>query len=265
MTPSLQRLSGTGGGGDGVAWARLAAIVSRHSAELSAPPPDARGLCWSCRGPVRQGHARCFQCEYHEAVLPGLLPDIVVPIAYAPKGSVLARSLWMYKSGAVAGQSGRRGPPGAPAADRARVLLGALLVTFLRRHLRCVIRAAGGGRPSHVAVVPSGRSRPGCHPLLAMAGSLVRLPQAELSLNDRDGTGARLVSVERYRAGRLAGADVLLLDDTWTTGASCCSAKGGGRTLGGRGRHRPSHRPRRAGPAPSRPRPGSGPGRRRNR
>src|SRR5579875_830565 len=194
MTPSLQRLSGTGGGGDGVAWARLAAIVSRHSAELSAPPPDARGLCWSCRGPVRQGHARCFQCEYHEAVLPGLLPDIVVPIAYAPKGSVLARSLWMYKSGAVAGQSGRRGPPGAPAADRARVLLGALLVTFLRRHLRCVIRAAGGGRPSHVAVVPSGRSRPGCHPLLAMAGSLVRLPQAELSLNDREGTGARCCS-----------------------------------------------------------------------
>jgi hypothetical protein len=216
------------------AWARLAAIVSRHAGELSAPPPGVPGLCRSCYGPVRPGHLRCFQCDYHRAVLPGLLPDIVVPIAYAPKGSPLARSLWIYKSGAPAGPPGVRGLAGERDAERARALLGALLATFLRSHWRCVTSAAGAMRPSHLAVVPSGRSRPGAHPLVAMAGSLLRLPQVELSLNDRDGVSARLVSPQRYRSPRLTGADVLLIDDTWTTGASCCSAAAALKAAGAR-------------------------------
>jgi hypothetical protein len=192
-------------------WPRLRCLVESLAPRLSGPPPDGLGLCGCCRGPAGRDSSRCFQCDLHAELMPGMLPDVVVPVAYAVKGGEHARNLWLYKSG----------QPGAAAA---RVMLGALLMVFLADHGQCVWRRAGMTRPSHVAVIPSSRGRPGPHPLRALVAGRVALPWAPLELRSAIGKDLRNPSPDRFRTGRLPGAAVVLLDDTWTSGASAASA-----------------------------------------
>jgi hypothetical protein len=202
-------------------WELLARSVRRQVPHLSAPPPGGRGLCAACRTPVRPGNARCYQCGQHAETLPGLLADVVVPICYAAKGGEHARNLWLYKSA-------------QPAAGLAQAALRALLFVFLRDHGRCVWRSAGMTRPTHLAVVPSGRSRAGPHPLQALAGPCLALPWVSLGLRLRDEPGVRDLDAGRFRAAPAAGAQVALIDDTWTTGASAQSACAALRLAGAR-------------------------------
>jgi hypothetical protein len=140
-----------------------------------------------------------------------LLPDVVVPIAYAVKGGPHATSLWRYKSD-------------RPDASAARAALSALLLVFLRDHGGCVWRRAGMARPTHVAVVPSRRGRPGPHPVQALAGPYLRLPWIRLRAARHDDAGAAHPDPSRFHSEPAAGAAVALLDDTWTSGASATSA-----------------------------------------
>ena len=146
--------------------------------------------CAVCRGPVRPGYARCYQCEHHDLLGPGLLADAVVPISYAVKGTALAADLWRYKSGPE---------PGAPA----RASLQALLLAFLRDHGACVWRQAAMPPPTHLAVVPTGCGRPGPHPLLRLVGPHLGLPLAPLAI--RPGRQGRDLDPDRFLAGRLPG------------------------------------------------------------
>jgi hypothetical protein len=173
----------------------------------------ASGRCQACTGPARPGYARCFQCELHAQCAPGLLADTVAPVAYAAKGSGLARDLWLYKAG--------RPASGAAAA---RLLL--LLLVFLHDHGPRVWRQAGMARPSHACVVPSGRGRwAGLHPLQALVAPYLALPWVSMYPGPASDPWARSLDSGRFRAGqRLAGAGVLLLDDTWASGASAQSA-----------------------------------------
>ncbi len=203
----------------GAGWDRLRSQAGGQAPLLSAPPPAGAGLCGYCWRPVRPGQARCYQCGKYRECLPGLLPDVVVPIAYAAKGSHHATNLWRYKSD-------------DPGAETARADLRALLLVFLRDHGRCVWRRAGVPGPSHVAVVPSGRGRPGTHPLQAMAAPYLTLPWVRLSA---DGGSAGLdPDPRRFLLERVAGASVLLLDDTWTSGASATGAAAALRLAGAR-------------------------------
>jgi hypothetical protein len=175
-------------------------------------PAVPAGLCLVCRGPARSGYLRCFQCDLHAQSAPGLLADVVAPAAFAAKGGPLARDLWLYKSG-------RDGS--GPAA--ARVL--SLLLLFLHEHGPAVWQAASMARPSAVCVVPSGRGRAGPHPLQALAAPYLARPW--LSLRPRPGGDpwARTLDPARFQAtGLRPGAAVLLLDDTWVSGASAQSA-----------------------------------------
>jgi hypothetical protein len=175
-------------------------------------PHPAPGRCRTCQGPARPGYLRCFQCELHAQSAPGLLADAVAPVAYAVKGSPLARDLWLYKSGR----------PGSGAAG-SRLLL--LLLAFLHDHGSRIWPQAGMAAPSHACVVPSGRGRAGPHPLQALAAPYLALPW--LGMHPRPGGDpwARSLDAGRFRAGPgAAGAEVLLLDDTWASGASAQSA-----------------------------------------
>jgi len=196
--------------------------VAPEQPELLAPRPGAAGLCAVCRGPSGRG-IRCFLCDLHLQCAPGSLADLVVPVAYAVKGGAHATHLWQYKSD-------RAGPR---AADRAGRRLAALLLGFLRDHGGCAGRAAGIGAPTHLAVVPSARGRPGVHPLRALiapqlpgpAGLAPAVPARWAELTARpDGQRIRDLDPGRFFAGPVPGARVLLLDDTWVTGSSAQSA-----------------------------------------
>jgi hypothetical protein len=168
--------------------------------------------CRVCRGPVRGGFARCYQCDVASSQAGGLLADVVMPIGYAVKGGQLAADLRRYKSDG----------DGDGAAERLRSMLAA----FLDKHGGCVWRAAGmPGGPDAVAVVPSGQGRPGAHPLLDIIESCVDLPMARLSISPSGAARGRGVSLRWLRAcGPVAGACVLLVDDTWVSGGSAQSA-----------------------------------------
>jgi hypothetical protein len=191
-------------------WALLEEAVRRQAPWLSGPVPNGPGGCDVCRRPLRAA-SRCYLCAEQAESLPGLLADAVVPVCFAPKGGLHTRNLWLYKSG----QAGAGG---------ARLELLALLAVFLRDHAACVWAAAGMASPTHLAVVPSGRGRPGRHPLRALAGPLTGLPWAELAAARFGDPAGRLADPGRFLAAPLPGARVALLDDTWTTGASAQSA-----------------------------------------
>ena len=175
-----------------------------------AVSPSGPAVCVLCRGPVRPGFARCYQCARHDLLGQGLLADAVVPISYAIKGTAFAACLWRYKSWQ------------APSAAAQRSMR-ALLLAFLHDHGACVWRHAGMPAPGRLAVVPTGCGRPGPHPLLALSAPYLRLPVTRLVI--RPGEQGRDPNVNRFSAERTrAGASVLLLEDTWVSGASAQSA-----------------------------------------
>jgi hypothetical protein len=147
---------------------------------------------------------------------------VIAPVAYAAKGGHHATNLWRYKSD-------------GPGAEAACAALRALLLVFLRDHGRCVWRRAGPPGPSHVAVVPSCRGRPGTHPLQAMATPYLSLPWVRwVRQPGADGPAPLDPDPRRFRPERIAGASVLLLDDTWTSGASATGAAAALRLAGAR-------------------------------
>ena len=183
--------------------------------------------CRTCRGPVQAGFARCYQCDLAHERCGGLLADVVAPVAYAVKGGRLAGDLWRYKSGAAG-------------ATEAGARLTAMLAVYLREHGDQVWRAAGmAAGPELTAIVPSGQGRLGPHPLLEIVTSCVDVPVVPLSAalgaaararGLADGVAAGWLTV----GGTVAGADVLLVDDTWVSGASAQSAAAALKAAGAR-------------------------------
>jgi hypothetical protein len=226
------------------AWPDLRSAAGRLATGLRAPAAGGPGLCAVCWAPVRPGYARCFQCQLHAESFPGGPADVAVPVAYAVKGSGLARDLWLYKSA-------RDGAAAAQAALRA------LLLTFLHGHGRCVRRRAGMPPPTHLCVVPSGRGRPGPHPLEALIAPYIAVPRVSLAVQGHDHRWVRDLDPDRFRLAQpLPGAAVLLLDDTWASGGSVQSASAALRRAGARwvaavviGRHLAPAQPAGAPPA----------------
>ncbi|MEU8172262.1 phosphoribosyltransferase [Microbispora hainanensis] len=138
----------------------------------------------------------------------------MVPISYAVKRTQHAYALAAYK-GTV------------PSPEIQTTLLN-LLLLFITDHHRCVARAAHVDRWSHVAVVPSTRGRPGEHPLRLLIGNRLRLPRVRLTANSALPPDLRSFHRERFSVSDtpddFRGARVLLVDDTWTTGARVQSA-----------------------------------------
>jgi hypothetical protein len=172
-------------------------------------------FCRTCRGPAEARFARCYQCDLALSQAGRLLADVVAPIGFAVRGGPLAEDLRRYKSDRA--DAGERG--------RSAARLRESLTAFLRDEGEALWRAAGmSAGPSAAAVVPSGQGRPGVHPLAGIVRSCVDLPLVRLSVAG-EVSHIRGVDPGWLRVtGTVAGADVLVVDDTWVSGGSAQSA-----------------------------------------
>jgi predicted phosphoribosyltransferase len=159
-----------------------------------------------------RGYERCYACSENEDRL-----AVVAPISYSVGLEQLHRALMGYKR--LRGEVARR----------LTVELAAVLWRFLLKHERCVARAAGVPAFELVATVPSGdRRRDSAHPLRRIVGDLVgptRQRHQRLLRRSTLEVEPRTFEVGKFEAVRAVdGKPVLLIDDTWTTGASAQSA-----------------------------------------
>lgn len=182
-------------------------------------PVRGQGVCETCFN-LTAGYDRCYACMHGTQVL-----DALAPISYSVAGEQLHHALACYKrlSGDVARRLGAE--------------LAALLWRFLAVHEPCLAQAAGEERFPIVTSVPSGdRARAERHPLAWIAGELVGPTRGRyLQLLERSEVRVEPRSFDeaKYKPLRsLAGEAVLLVDDTWTTGANAQSAAAALKTAG---------------------------------
>jgi hypothetical protein len=178
---------------------------------LIAPRPGDEGVCRRCFN-LTDGYELCFACEHG-----GDSIDVVAPISYSIAGEQLHHALAGYKR-TLAGWT-----------QTLTVQLAAVLWRHLALHEPCLARAAGVARFRHVTTVPSGNpDRRPPHPLEEIVSRLVE-PTRERYVPLLRRT-ARPVALHSFSPDRfvatqeLQGEPVLLIDDTWTTGASAQSA-----------------------------------------
>ncbi len=187
-------------------------------AELTAPygnfllaPRCGPGVCETCFD-LTDGPPRCHHCARPDHGL-----DAMVPISYSVAHEQLHHALAGYKR------------PPAEVAARFQLELAAVLWRFLREHEGCVAAAAGRHAFELVTTVPSStRERESRHPLPRIVGALTEPTRSRYErLLHRTGANvaARGFSVEKFACRHdLRGCGVLLIDDTWTTGATARSA-----------------------------------------
>jgi predicted phosphoribosyltransferase len=170
--------------------------------------PDVCKRCFN----FTRGYELCYTCAHGEQWL-----DAMIPVSYSVAREQLHHALANYKR--LTGEVARR----------LAVELAAVLWRFLAEHEACLATAAGVGALELVTTVPSGDlGRDEHHPLRWMAGELIRPTRGRherLLMRSAVEVPRRAFDAHRFQAiRRLDGQSVLLIDDTWTTGASAQSA-----------------------------------------
>lgn len=197
-------------------------------AELSAPytnfmlnplAPSEPDVCEICTT-FTEGWSTCVRCGRYAR-----FTDAVLPISYSAALGQMHHALRMYK----------RGYP--TVARRLELQLAAVLWRFLVLHEPCLARRAGVGGFDIVTTVPSGnQARDETHPLRRIVGEIVaptRDRYRRLLMRSGTPVAERTVDAGKYNpTADLHGRSVLLIDDTWTTGANAQSAAGGLKTAG---------------------------------
>lgn len=194
--------------------------------ELSAPyenfmlsPRPGPGVCSRCFN-FTDGYERCYACDHIANMLAA-----IVPISYSIAGEQLHHALAAYKRHSD------------DAARRLALGIAAVLWRFLASHERCVARAANVTRFPVVTAVPSSiRALDRRHRLSQVVAELVGPVRTRYRVVLRRSTmevAPREFHPEKYVALRpLNGEPVLLIDDTWTTGANAQSAAAALRAAG---------------------------------
>ena len=187
-----------------------ASLTAVYESFLLTPQPGP-AVCTTCFN-LTEGYDRCFACSQYEPALAAM-----VPISYSVGHEQLHDALASYKR-----------TEGAAARLRG-IELSAALWRFLDRHEACLAHAAGMPGFEVVTTVPSGdQTRDQDHPLRWIVGQLVASTRARYERLLRRSTvevSSREFSAQKYWASRLLhGETVLLIDDTWTTGASAQGA-----------------------------------------
>jgi predicted amidophosphoribosyltransferase len=174
-------------------------------------PRQGPSVCQTCFN-FTDHYTQCYTCVRNEP-----WADVVAPISYSVARGHLHRALASYKR--VNG-----GSAGALATG-----LAAVLWRFLAAHERCLVAQVGVERFQLVTAVPSSdRLRDRQHPLHWIVGELVgptRPRHQRLLERSAVEVAPRTLDPRKFQTRReLSGEPVLLVDDTWTTGASVQSA-----------------------------------------
>ncbi len=158
-------------------------------------PADQPGICEVCRTALRDGRSHCFWCSQYRDIR-------VVPITMSINLGLVHTHLRGYKD-----------RTSASVRERMAVRLAALLRMFFVHHGECV------GGFDHVATVPSLR-RDALRSVLDLLPEFRRHPSGLLVPVD-DGVG----DVANFDVSHdVAGARVLVIDDTFTSGESMLRA-----------------------------------------
>ncbi|MGN6868001.1 MAG: hypothetical protein ACTHMY_06315 [Solirubrobacteraceae bacterium] len=170
--------------------------------------PDVCGTCFN----FTAGYPRCWACAHGQPSL-----DALAPISYSVAREQLHHALASYKrlNGDVA--------------RRLQAILAAILWRFLTTHEKCLAGAAGTQGFDLVTIVPSGDpARDERHPLRTIVAELVaptRERHQRLLRRTTAHTAPRAFNPGKFEATTtLDHQSILLIDDTWTTGASAQSA-----------------------------------------
>jgi hypothetical protein len=187
----------------------VAELTQAYGNVLLAPQPGP-GVCETCFN-LTDGYDRCYACAHG-----GRWLDVVVPISYSVGGEQLHHALVAYKRTLE------------PVATHFTVQLAAVLWRFLAGHEQCVSRTLGVPGFAVVTTVPSNDPARDDPPLNRLVGQLVE-PTRErfrrLLVRSAHPMRPHQFDVDRYEpTGQLTDEPVLLIDDTWTTGANAQSA-----------------------------------------
>lgn len=181
---------------------------------LTAPPPSGDGVCDVCHGAPNPGFSRCYSCSETTGQVTHPI-ELVVPISLYEIPGQLHHVLRNYKDGYT---------EEIRAALRPRVT--ALLWRFLSSHADHIVEAAGA-EWNLITSVPSSGGRKGEHPLeraIALASPLAEQHQPTLERGDGPLGHNRASDTGYIVNGDVNGANVLLVDDTFTSGARIQSA-----------------------------------------
>lgn len=175
-------------------------------------PPGGEGVCEICHAAARPGRRRCLTCVRTTGQVEFPV-DNVVPISLYRSGDDLWYLLRRYKDG---------WDPWAR--RRLRRRLAWLLCEFLRAHLECI--APGAGDAWQITAVPPTRRRAQSRPVEGIIRTTAWLRRRHVrTLRTVRAPRHNAASDEAFRVVRdVRGRELILVDDTFTTGASVQSA-----------------------------------------
>jgi adenine/guanine phosphoribosyltransferase-like PRPP-binding protein len=185
---------------------------------LISVPPVGFDVCPVCRGAVYGGYDLCYPCNDARSVLRDLRLNATAFVSLAPVGDQIAQDLQAYKRSNV-----------PQYLRQSRIVgLSAALWRWLAAHEKCVASAAGADSFDLITTVPSTSGRTDAHPVDTLVGKIV-VGSAERVVDvlelARTDLGPRAQAKDRFNADRgVFGRNVLIIDDTWTTGAKMQSA-----------------------------------------
>ena len=186
-----------------------------YVAAYTPPPAYGIGVCDVCHGAPTSGYARCLSCKRTIDSVSRPL-TLVVPVSHYRVGEQLHTVLGGYKRSS--NEDVRR---------RHLLQVGATLHRFVFEHGDC-IRAAAGREWDTVTNVPSKQPRTGRHPLeqaIALGQPLASQYERLLEPDEADSISRTQGSDRGFRTiDNVEGKRVLLVDDTFTSGATFQSA-----------------------------------------
>lgn len=177
-------------------------------------PPPRDGVCRTCHG-ASGGFPKCWSCKTVMSQVSHPCP-LVVPISLTHENNQHYDSLKRYKAQWLS----------STARSNAELAVAALLNRFLRQHRTCIAAAAGEDWDL-ITIVPSTRHPEGPHP---MVGVIQRSPWLEDQFRLVLGSGSDKLGFNNASdkgfgvTEDVKGRSILILDDTYTTGARSQSA-----------------------------------------